>query len=69
MYVYTHTDTHTHTHYQRMLENSDIRARLKGKVSDAYIQAMIVGIDAWCHLLKSECPSIFTTYSQQRADF
>ena len=52
-----------------MLENSDIRARLKGKVSDAYIQAMIVGIDAWCHLLKSECPSIFTTYSQQRADF
>ena len=36
-----------------MLENSDIRARLKGKVSDAYIEAMIVGIDAWCEILNT----------------
>ena len=32
-----------------MLENAEIRARLKGKVSDSYIEAMIVGLEAWCN--------------------
>jgi len=34
---------------KRMLEDAGIRARLKGKVSDSYIEAMIVGLEAWCN--------------------
>jgi len=30
-----------------MLEDAKIRERLKGKVSDSYIDAMVVGLDAW----------------------
>lgn len=35
---------HTHTAY---MQDGGIRERLKGKVSDKYIEAMIVGLDAW----------------------
>jgi hypothetical protein len=30
-----------------MLETSSIRERLHGKVSDKYVEAMIVGLDSW----------------------
>lgn len=32
---------------KRMLQDGGIRQRLKGKVSDKYIDAMIVGLEAW----------------------